>query len=243
MEIKDWKIIGYLVLIGIAFLFAGIYLLGSLILLYPIVVFYVFHRTGIWETKKRAKIGTIAIVIVSLISIAFFPIINNSFNSFYDKYHAFPEGQSIVKNVEFNAFPTKYYNVTIYTTKNETSQLTILKQNSTTGYYFSFIYMNSTSKYLNGSYVTTFSINVQNFTKGIYETNITMENKTVYVIILAPRIMTQGEYYSTINNIALIYTLANITTMTFLASEGFFLAIIFGAHIMRKGRQTISKQQ
>jgi hypothetical protein len=31
--------------------------------------------------------------------------------------------------------------------------------------------------------------------------------------------------------------------MTFLASEGFFLAIIFGAHIMRKGRQTMSKQQ
>ncbi|MGC9137562.1 MAG: hypothetical protein ACP5G5_00950 [Thermoplasmata archaeon] len=243
MEKRDWKIVGYLVIIGVAFLFAGIYLLGSLLLLYPIVIFYVFHRAGIWQTKKRAKLGTIAILIVSLISIAFYPIINNSFNTFYDQYHVYPQGQSVVSNVKFNAFPEKYYNVTIYTTKNITSQLVILKENNTTGNYYSFLSMNSTSKYLNGTYITTFTVNVQNFTKGIYETNITMENKSVYIIILAPRIMTQNEYYSTISNMAIIYTLANITTMTFISSEGFFLAIIFGAHVMRKGRQTIAKQQ
>lgn len=243
MEMKEWKLIGYLVVIGVAFLLAGVYILGSLILLYPIVIFYIFHRSGVWQTRKRAKIGTIAIAIVSVISLAFYPVINNSFNSFYDQYHAYPQGQGIVTKVIFNPFPSKYYNVTVYTTKNETPELVILKENVTTGSYYSYIYMNSTSKYINGIYVASFKVNVENFTKGIYETNITMENRSVYVIILAPRIMTQNEYYSTISNLAIIYTLANITTMTFLSSEGFLLAIIFGAHVMRKGRQTLSKQQ
>ncbi len=242
MEKKDLKFILYLVMIGIAFLLLGVYVLGSLILFYPIVMFYLFHKTGIWQTKKRAKVGTIAIVIVSLASIAFYPLINNSFNSYYDQYHVNSAGEGIVKNVVFDPFPSNYYNVTLYTTKNEMSKIIILKENSTSGNYLPFITSVSNSTYVNGSYVTHFSMYVGNFTKGIYETNITMENGTVYVIILAPRIMSQNEYYSTINNIALVYTLANITTLTFLASEGFFLAIIFGAHIMRKGRQTISKQ-
>ncbi|MEM0098640.1 MAG: hypothetical protein QW151_04540 [Thermoplasmata archaeon] len=241
MEKKDWIVILYLVLIGVGFLFLAVYVLGSLILFYPIVMFYIFHKTHIWQTKKRAKIGTIAIAIVSLISIAFYPIINNSFNSYYDQYHVNSGGTNIIKNVIFDPFPTKFYNVTVYTSKNETPILNILKENSTTGNYYKFVSFQSISKYENGTYISQFSINVTNFTKGIYETNITMENGSVFILILAPRIMSQQEYYSTITNIALIYTLVNLTFISFLASEGFFLAIIFGAHIMRKGRQTLSK--
>ncbi|MEM3328432.1 MAG: hypothetical protein QXZ18_06390, partial [Thermoplasmata archaeon] len=77
LQRSDWEIILYMVLIGVEFLFLAVYIRPAVLLFYPIALFYIFHKTNIWQTEKRFKMGTIVIVIVSLIfiiSIAFYSI-------------------------------------------------------------------------------------------------------------------------------------------------------------------------
>ncbi|MEM2199910.1 MAG: hypothetical protein QXK02_04810, partial [Thermoplasmata archaeon] len=65
LQRSDWRIILYLVLIGVGLLFLVFYFPFAP-LFYPIIMFYIFHKTNIWQTEKRFKMGTIAIGIYSL---------------------------------------------------------------------------------------------------------------------------------------------------------------------------------
>ncbi|MEM0136831.1 MAG: hypothetical protein QW608_00220, partial [Thermoplasmata archaeon] len=66
LQRSDWEIILYMVLIGVEFLFLAVYIRPAVLLFYPIALFYIFHKTNIWQTEKRFKMGTIAIGIYSL---------------------------------------------------------------------------------------------------------------------------------------------------------------------------------
>lgn len=241
MESNDVRILIYSILIGIAFVLIAFLILASLILIYPIIMFYLFHRMKIWQTKKRAKLGTIAIVIVSLVSLIYYPIGDSTIHNYYNSYELSGNNQTIVKSVAFNYYPLNEFYINITTTKFVSSHLTINLINESTGNITPILsfYKNATS--INGVYYTNYSINVKNLTSGIYVTNVSFNNGSPNVYVYAPRLVSAQQFNADIDKIALFDTLYMFSYI-FLMSELFFLAIIFGAHMMRKGRQTLSKQ-
>ncbi|MGC8662962.1 MAG: hypothetical protein ACP5SF_00730 [Thermoplasmata archaeon] len=241
MESKDWRILLYSILIGIVILLIAFMVLDSLILIYPIIMFYLFHRMKIWQTKKRAKLGTIAILIVSLVSLIYYPIGSSSLNQYYETYHISGSNQTIVKNVSFTIYPSNMFYLNITTTKTVHSHLSLSYINESTGNTVPIMNFSSNSTLENGNYITTFTINVKNLSSGIYISNVSINNGSPSVIVFAPRMLSSQEFNSIVNRIALFDTIY-LFIYVFLMAEIFFLAIIFGAHTMRRGKQVISKQ-
>ncbi len=242
MESNELRILLYFIAIGLGFIAIAFLVMGSLILLYPIIMFYMLHRMKIWQTKKRAKLGTIAIVIVALISLIYYPIGDSNIHSYYNSYQISGTNQTILKNITFNFYPINIFYLNITTSQFVHAHLTINLVNESTGNMTPIMFSNSNSTPSNGIYITSFSIDIKNLTPGIYVTNVSLNNGSPYVYVYAPRLVTPQEFNSVVDRIALLDTLY-MFTYVFLMSEVFFLAIIFGAHMMRKGRQTIAKQQ
>ncbi len=226
---------------GFIFVLATVLTGFSIILVYPILVFYIFHRYKIWQTKKRAIWGTIAILIVSLLLFTLFPLENSYYVEEYNKPYVPQQFSGIVKNVTTNFYPVNgYFNVTITTNKSEIVKISIDRIDPKNLTAVSFKNYTSNSTKINNIYVTTFSINVSSYPSGLYITNVSMENGSVWLTIWGPRMMTDNDFRNFISNLVLNLFLWE-AIIIFLISEGFFLAIIFGAHLMRKGRQVINK--
>lgn len=242
MESNELRFLLYSIAVGIMFIAVSFIVMGSLILLYPITMFYLAHRMNVWNIKKRAKFGTIAIVIVTLTSLIYYPIGSANIHHYYDTYQTGGTNQSILKNVTFNLYPVDNFYMNITTSIFVHSHLTINLVNESTGNLTPVMAFYSNSTASNGLYFTNFSVNIKNLTSGIYTTNVSLNNGSAYVYVYAPRTVTPQYFNSVLDRIALLDTLY-IFTYFFLMSEIFFLLIIFGAHMMRKGRQTISKQQ
>ncbi|MGC8619960.1 MAG: hypothetical protein ACP5F1_01935 [Thermoplasmata archaeon] len=242
MESNDLRILVYSILIGIAFVAVAFLVMGALILLYPIILFYLFHRMKIWQTKKRAKIGTIAIVIASLFALIYYPIGDSNMHQYYNSYEISGNNQTILKNVTFNFYPTNIYYINLTTTQHVSAFLTLNLVNESNGNLIPVRNYSSNSTFRAGLYYTKFSIDVSNLSSGIYVTNVSLNNGSLYVYIYAPRMLSPQEFNSVVDKMALFDTLYMFTYI-FLMSELLFLAIIFGAHTMRKGRQVVSRQQ
>ncbi len=230
-----------LVPVGFLFIFAT-WLTGfSFILFYPILVFYIFHRKKIWQTKKRAIWGTVSILVVSLLIFSLFPLENPSYLDQYNKPIIPQQSSKIVKNITVTYYPVNgHYNVTIITNKSEFVKLSIDKVYTNNFSASPFKNYTSNSTKINNTYVTTFSINVSSYPSGLYLTNVTMENGSVWVNILAPRIMSNNDFINFVSGIVL-YSLFWSFILIFLITEGFYLAIIFGAHTIRRRRQVLNK--
>lgn len=243
MEQNELRFILYSIAVGILFILIAFLISGSLILLYPITLFYLAHRLKIWEIKKRAKYGTLAIVIVCLTSLLYYPISDANIHHYYDTYQVSGADKTILKNVTFNTlYPVDTFYLNITTSTYVHSYLTIKLVNETSGNLTQVMAFYSNSTFINGVYVTNFSVNVKNLSSGIYITNVSLNNGSANIMIYAPRMISPQLFNSVVERIVLLNTLY-IFVYFFLMSEIFFLLIIFGAHMMRKGRQTISKQQ
>ncbi len=230
-----------LVPVGFLFILATVLTGFSIILIYPIFVFYIFHRKKIWQTKKRAIWGTVAILIVSLLLFSLFPVENSYYIDQYNKPYIPQQSSSIVRNVTATFYPVNgYYNVTIVTNKSEFVKLSVERIDTKNVTAMPFKNYTSNSTEVNSFYVTTFSINVSTYPSGLYISNVSMENGSVWLTIWGPRMMSNSDFNGFITGLVL-YLFAWETILIFLTTEGFYLAIIFGAHIMRKGRQVLNK--